>query len=134
MRTYTNQAVGKKGERRAARYLRRLGYRVLARNVHCGKNELDLVVKNKQYLVFVEVKTRTAEGLEAFLSRPSEAVDREKRARTVAAAFEYLRKHPSRLCPRFDVVEVYLDREARLNTLKINHIEDAFSAKGATRR
>ncbi len=133
MKIYTKQEIGKKGERLAARFLRRAGYRVVARNRHFGKNELDLVVKDRTCLVFVEVKARTAEGLEAFTARPAEAVDREKRQRTASAAVAYLKENPTPLCPRFDVVEVYLDRTKRLRPLKINHIIDAFSANGKPR-
>lgn len=133
MKIYSKQEIGKRGERLAARFLRRAGYRVVARNKHFGKNELDLVVKDKAYLVFVEVKARTAEGLEAFVARPAEAVDREKRQHTVSAAITYLKENPTTLCPRFDVVEVYLDRSNRLHLLKINHIIDAFSVNGRPR-
>lgn len=133
MKEYSKRAVGKKGERLAARYLRRAGYRVVARNRHFGKNELDLIVKDKTYLVFVEVKARTADSLEAFTARPAEAVDREKRARTVSAARAYLKESPTPLCPRFDVIEVYLDRTGHLRQLKLNHIIDAFSVGGKPR-
>ena len=133
MRKMTTKEIGQKGERIAARFLRRAGYRTLAKNRHFGKNELDLIVKNKQYIVFVEVKTRTAETLEEFSSRPADAVDREKRQRTVRASIAYLKENYTKLCPRFDVVEVYLDRSRRNRILKINHIIDAFSSSGATR-
>ncbi|MBQ9801632.1 MAG: YraN family protein [Clostridia bacterium] len=133
MKTYTPQKVGKTGEKHAARMLRRAGYRVLARNKHFGKNELDLVVKNKQYIVFVEVKTRTAEGAKTLGTRPAEAVDHSKRRHVADAAIAYLGANPTPLCPRFDVVEVYLDRAKRLKLLKINHIIDAFSVNGKAR-
>jgi Holliday junction resolvase-like predicted endonuclease len=56
-----------------------------------------------------------------------------KRRRTVEAAKAYLREHPTKLCPRLDVIEVYLDRSIRMKPFKINHIPDAFSASGAVR-
>lgn len=134
MSLFSKQTIGTIGERYAARYLRRHGYRVLARNVHCGKNELDLIVQNKEYLAFVEVKTRSFDSEEhAAEHRPSLAVDAAKRARTVAAAKEYLHMHPSKRCPRFDVIEVYLNREKRPKPFKIHHIEAAFSASGKVR-
>ncbi len=133
MSPISKKDVGKKGERLAARHLRRLGYRLLAKNVQCGKNELDLIVKNQQYLVFVEVKARSFSGDEMLLHRPSLAVDAAKRERTILAAKAYLRSHPTPLCPRFDVIEVYLDREKRYKPLRIHHIEGAFDAKGAPR-
>ena len=127
------QKIGRKGERAAARLLRRMGYRIVAKNRHFGKNELDIIARDRQYIVFVEVKARTADTLNDFKERPSAAVDREKRRRTVDAAVQYLKQHPTPLCPRFDVVEVYFDREKRHRLLKINHIAHAFTAAGNTR-
>jgi putative endonuclease len=123
--------VGRLGEKYAARYLRRHGFRILARNVHCGKYELDLIAQNRKTLLFVEVKTRSfSSPNEALLHRPSEAVDAAKRERTLLAARAYLREHHSKRCPRIDVIEVYLDREKRLKPFRIHHIEDAISSKG----
>ena len=134
MREYTKQEIGRRGERAAARYLKRQGYRVLAKNKHFGKNELDLVVKNKQHIVFVEVKTRSFEGTLVSVTRPADAVDHNKRARTVEAAMAYLKACKTALAPRFDVVEVYLDRAKRLRAFKINHIPDAFGVNTKVRR
>ena len=77
---HSKKEIGMIGERLAARYLRRNGYRILSRNLHIGRNELDLVAKNKHHLAFVEVKTRSFASLsEAEQHRPALAVDREKR-------------------------------------------------------
>ena len=131
MKLFSKQDIGKRGEKLAARYLKKKGYRVVGKNLHFGKNELDLVVKNKEFLAFVEVKTRSYERTEdAEQYRPALAVDQEKRLRTAQAAKAYLRAHPSPLCPRLDVVEVYLDRQNRNKPFKINHIEAAFAANG----
>ena len=131
MKLFSRQDVGKRGEKIAARYLKKKGYRVVGKNLHFGKNELDLVVKNKDFLAFVEVKTRSYEQKEdAEQHRPALAVDQEKRVRTVQAAKAYLRAHPTSLCPRLDVIEVYLDRQNRNKPFKINHIEAAFAANG----
>ncbi len=131
MMLFSKQDIGKYGEKLAARYLKKKGYRVVGKNLHFGKNELDLIVKNKQFLAFVEVKTRSYENVEeAEQSRPALAVDQEKRLRTVQAAKAYLRAHSTHLCPRLDVVEVYLDRQKRLKPFKIHHIEAAFAANG----
>ena len=126
--------VGDIGEKIAARHLRRCGYRILKRNCHCGKNELDIIASNKKYIVFAEVKTRSyATAEQAELTRPAQAVDAAKRARTLQAAREYLREHPDSRCPRMDVIEVYLTQEKRPKVFKINHIEAAFSASGRVR-
>ncbi len=132
MRAMTEQQrIGKKGERIAARYLRRQGFRVIARNRNVGRNELDIIAKNKQYILFVEVKTRSFASPQYTEGRPSDAVGRAKRLRTAQAALDYLREHPTKRCPRLDVIEVYLDRSKHYKPFKINHIPAAFSATGA---
>ena len=128
---FSRQDIGKYGEKSAARYLKKKGYRIVGKNLHFGKNELDLVAKNKDFLAFVEVKTRSYDSTQdAGAYRPALAVDQEKRLRTVQAAKAYLRAHPTHLCPRLDVVEVYLDRQNHYKPFKINHIEAAFTASG----
>ena len=131
---HSKKEIGAIGEKIAAKYLRRHGYRILARNLHMGRNELDLIAKDKQYLAFVEVKTRSFDSLEqAQQHRPALAVDHAKRQRTLQATRDYLHLQPTPLCPRLDVIEVYLDRSKRPKLLKINHIENAFSANGKLR-
>ncbi|MBQ8357158.1 MAG: YraN family protein [Clostridia bacterium] len=123
--------MGDIGERAAARYLRRNGYRILARNCHLGKNELDIVARDKHYIAFVEVKTLAFDDPASADRRPSLAVDMGKRRRTAEAARAYLRIHPTKLCPRLDVIEVYLDRSRRMKPFKIHHIPAAFCADGS---
>ena len=125
--------IGKKGERAAVRYLRRHGYRILSRNCHQGRNELDVVARNGSYIAFVEVKTRAFDSPEEANVRPSQAVNYTKRLRTRDAAYAYLREHPTALCPRLDVIEVYLDRSRRLKPFKILHIPAAFDPHGGVR-
>ena len=131
MMLFGKKEIGDVGERLAARYLRRAGYRILAKNARFGRNELDLVVKNRECIAFVEVKTLTFADPADIDRRPARAVDMAKRKRTVEAARAYLREHYTGLCPRLDVVEVYLDRSKRPKLLKILHIPAAFDAKGA---
>ena len=134
MMLFSRKDVGDLGEKLAAKYLKKQGYRVLGRNLHFGKNELDLVVKNREVIAFVEVKARSYDTLEeAQEHRPALAVNREKRERTLQAAREYLRAHPVHLCPRMDVVEVYLDRNHPKKPFKIHHMEAAFTASGRLR-
>jgi putative endonuclease len=133
MKDYGKQKVGRIGEKLAARYLKKNGYRILHRNQRFGHNELDIVARSNTHVAFVEVKTRSFESEAEALDRPALAVNAEKRKRTVEAAFAYLKKHPTSLAPRFDVVEVYLDRSRRLKPFKINHITDAFHARGSLR-
>ena len=82
-------SLGQRGEKAAARYLRRQGYRVLARNIRSKLGELDLVVLDGQTIVFVEVKTRA--NHEAGL--PVEAIDSDKQRRLTRLALHYLQRH-----------------------------------------
>lgn len=88
MKAYTAGEVGRKGEKLAARYLRRQGYRIVGRNVHCGHYELDLIIQSREAMAFVEVKTRVYDGPDdprTLDEYPAVAIDRAKRSRTVAA-------------------------------------------------
>jgi putative endonuclease len=102
---------GARGEALACRYLKRNGYKVLHRNFR-GRSggEIDVVCRDNDTLVFVEVKTR---GREDF-GRPVEAVDREKRKRISRGALAWLRMldNPDILF-RFDVVEVIMVDETK---------------------
>lgn len=95
--------TGQRGEEAAERHLQGLGYRVLARNLRTTHGELDLVCRQGDTLVFVEVKTRKAGSRAA----PHEALTLAKRGRLVRAAAEYLSGQDLWGSPcRFDLVEV----------------------------
>lgn len=123
--------IGRAGEKAAAKHLKKQGYRILARNCHLGKNELDIIAANKETIAFVEVKARSFDTAEESLAvRPAVAVDLGKRQRTLQAARAYLLQNPSKKAPRLDVIEVYLLRGKKYKLLALNHIENAFDAKG----
>lgn len=114
--------VGAWGEEQAAAFLRREGYAVLGRNVRPNRrDEIDIVARRGDVLVFVEVKARRREEF----GRPLRAVDAHKRHALNRAAAAYLRvaRHPD-LFYRFDVVEV-LGRPESGEPL-VRHTEDAF--------
>lgn len=121
--------IGRLGEAHAAKFLKKQGYRILEKNIHQSHNEIDLIVSDKQYLVFVEVKARSvAEDLYLSYGSPASAVDRQKQKRTVKAAQSYMstcKKREASKQPRMDVVEVFLEKETH-RLLKINHIINAF--------
>ena len=88
-------ATGKWGEKVAERLLKKTGYRILGRRVRIGtRDELDLVARDGQVLVFVEVKTRKAEDY----GRPAAAVDRGKRHVMSRAATRYLQESWESAC------------------------------------
>ena len=121
--------IGALGEKLAAKFLKKNGYKILAKNVHISHNEIDVIAKNKEFIVFVEIKTRsTDELLQTDFGIPASAVTQVKQKRTVSAARGYLSTSKySKLQPRFDVIEVYLHKDTH-NILKINHIINAFGA------
>ena len=126
----TTTDIGRHGEEVAVRFLKKKGFRVIARNVRAGRNEIDIVAEDKSFLIFVEVKTRSGVGsYEYDYGSPATAVTHAKRKRTIEAARAYLYKNPSQKEPRFDVIEVYLGNTAFTlspEVQKIEHIEDAF--------
>ncbi len=96
-------SLGRRGETIAARYLKRRGYRVLARNFRAAGAEIDLVAMEGETLVFVEVKTRLGTGA----GMPQEAVDGRKQRRIRRAAEIYAARHRASQWPmRFDVVAI----------------------------
>ena len=122
MQTRTSkQLLGDAGETAAAGALERLGYRLLARNVHCRCGELDLVMEKDGVLCFVEVRTRA----NAVWGDPSGTVSWTKQRRVVKSALEYIQKaRVSARMIRIDVVSVLGSGDA----LKVEHIPNAFDA------
>lgn len=115
---------GQAAESEAERYLRRKGYRILARNTRTPSGELDLVARSGSVLVFVEVKARGASTHGGAVG----AVDGRKQARLVKLAAQYLARHRLRNQPcRFDVVLCSGGTDA---PTVIEHIEHAFEVPG----
>ena len=125
--------IGQIGEKLAEIYLKKNGYKILERNIHQSHNEIDIIASDSDFIVFVEVKTRSVGSLNDPLSygTPAQAVTKGKQMRTVVAANDYLASRKGQkyqnLQPRIDVVEVYLDKITH-KAIKINHIYDAFGA------
>ncbi|MCQ2196256.1 MAG: YraN family protein [Bacteroidaceae bacterium] len=111
----THNTTGKNGEDCAAQYLEDLGYRIIARNWrNRGRKELDIVAIDGDTLVFVEVKTRTANTL----TSPFDAVNGLKMHRLTLAADSFIRAHNINMNARFDVIGI--------TGSKIEHIKNAF--------
>lgn len=113
---YLRHEVGRIGEELAARYLESLGYTIVERNFVATQGEIDIIAKDGEELVFIEVKTRTS----IQFGRPSEAVDEPKQKHLISTAKYYLySKHLENEFVRIDVIEVYL----RENKCRINHLK-----------
>lgn len=99
---------GKTGEDLACKELERRGYAIVARRYRRRRGELDIVARDGQTLVFVEVKTRHGR----LFGEAAEAVTIAKRRRIVALALDYVTRHRVGKCPcRFDVVSVQFDAD-----------------------
>lgn len=115
-KNFYKKLLGRIGENEAVSYLKKKGYTVACRNYKNVFGEIDIIAKDGEYTVFIEVKTRTSEEFGA----PSEAVDYRKRQKYVKIAEAYLAaKGLTYTACRFDVIEI--------ENGKINHIKDAFS-------
>ena len=117
-----NNLNGAWGEALAAEFLRKKKYNLVAAGYRSRFGEIDLIVENKQYLVFVEVKLRK----NADFAAAREYVDRRKQDKIRITASIYLSQHPTKLQPRFDVVEIYCPQGRATADPQINHLEGAF--------
>ena len=124
VRAFLNRFLGDRGERAAARYLRRRGFRVLLRGYRTTRGEIDLIARDGSTLVFVEVKSRAARR-----ARRGRHPGETAMPRLTLAALQFLKEnglleHPS----RFDVVAIVWPDGQRKPT--IEHIPNAFDAVG----
>ena len=116
-----NNIVGAWGEALAAEYLRKKHYQIVAAGYSCRFGEIDLIAKNRKYLVFVEVKLRK----NASFAQGREFVHREKQDRIRMTASIYLSQYQGDLQPRFDVIEIYAPEGPATAAPEIIHLEDA---------
>ena len=112
---------GELGERAAKKYLKRLRLKFLTANFRTPRGEIDLIFRDGDCLVFVEVKTRSSEEW----VRPAAAVNAERRRRLTRAALDYLRLLDNPLVKlRFDIVEVLLQDSA---VREVRHLPNTFA-------
>jgi putative endonuclease len=108
--------LGFLGERRAVKYLKKQGYKILERNFKCPFGEIDIIVTKDDIVAFVEVKTRSSD----YFGMPHEAVNRERCRRYINSAKFYFSGKIINCTVRFDVLEILSGQ--------INYIENAFTA------
>ena len=116
---------GKWGEGVALELLNKKGYTTVTTGFHSRFGEIDLIVKNKEFLVFVEVKTRR----NANFAYAREYVSKVKQRKIISTANYWLAKRPTKLQPRFDVIEIYTEQGENTQEPEINHIENAFEVR-----
>ncbi|MPQ32318.1 YraN family protein [Clostridium estertheticum] len=120
MKTF-NKDIGKFGEEIAETFLKNLGYKVIDKNFSCKCGEIDIIAIHKDYICFIEVKTRY--GINFGI--PAESVTLCKQHKIYKTAQVYiLKKNIIDSNFRFDVIEVLLKNDN--NDFLVNHIEDAF--------
>lgn len=122
MKHYTDAEFGTLGEKLAADYLKKKHYKILEKNYKIQAGEVDIIAATGERIVFVEVKTR---GRDPMFPGHT-AVTREKQLRLMRAASMYMRLTKCRLSPRFDVIELEIDRGTG-KLIRLNHYESAFS-------
>ncbi|HRX80362.1 MAG TPA: YraN family protein [Pirellulaceae bacterium] len=121
----TPESLGVRGERAAARFLKRQGYIIVAHGERDRIGEIDLVAIDGKTIVFVEVKTRASHDR----GHPAEAVDQDKQRRLTRVALSYLRRHDLlEYSARFDVVAITWPPDQKQPT--IEHFKNAFEAVG----
>lgn len=107
---------GKYGEQVAGDFLISKGYEIIQFNYHSRYGEIDIIVTDNKYIVFVEVKARSSSSIDV----PSAFVTPSKQSKIIKTAIDYMTKYNKNLQPRFDVIEVFISSK------KIRHIKNAF--------
>ena len=115
--------LGAFGEDAACRYLKRRGYKIEGRNYSCRFGEVDIIARDRKFIVFVEVKLRK----NADHGAAAEFVTGPKQRRVIMTAQFWLAQNPTDLQPRFDVIEVYAPEGLETKKPEIHHLEDAYS-------
>ncbi len=110
--------LGKKGEQAAATFMKSKGYKVLERNWRIYRHEIDIVAEDEEYIIFVEVKTRTTREW----GNPEDFIGKGKIKRIVEAADLYLQDSDIDKPARFDIISAVWDGQS----FEIEHIDDAF--------
>lgn len=113
-----NKKTGNEGESKAAEHLRTAGYEILETNWRFGQEEIDIIARDKDFLVIAEVKTRSTN----YFGEPETFVTKQKQRHLIKAAGAYIEKHGLDLEARFDIVSVLKSGEV----YKVHHIKNAF--------
>ncbi|MBI1249161.1 YraN family protein [bacterium] len=120
------KSLGQRGEDYACRYLKKKGYKIVARQDRSRLGEIDIVAVQQRTVVFVEVKTRSDDEK----GSPDQAVDRDKQERLTRAALAFMDRHDllGNCAARFDVISiVWPPGQSRP---EVRHFESAFEATG----
>ncbi len=111
--------TGRYGEALAVAFLKKKGFRILETNWRFSKAEIDIIAKEKEVLVFVEVKTRSSD----FFGKPEDFITKRKEQLIADAASIYMKKIGHDWEIRFDIISILLKNQ---KDYSIEHFEDAF--------
>ena len=117
--------IGTRGEREAARLLRKAGYKILKKNYVAVGYEIDIIARNKDTVIFVEVKSRTLGHESPKEARPASAVTPEKQRKIISAAKYFMGETHEEGRMRFDIIEVYFNENKKAE--RALHMEGAFN-------
>jgi len=109
---------GNEGEQLAADFLMQRGFKIVERNYRHKRSEIDLIAQLDNWLIFVEVKTRSS----SYFGHPEEFVDSRKRKKILEGAEHYLNEKDWQGNVRYDIVSINLSS----GSPEVVHIEDAF--------
>ncbi len=121
--------IGNIGEKAAAKFLKKHKYKILKVNYEAIGYEIDIIAEEKTAIAFIEVKTRTIGHEDHREPRPASAVTPEKQRKIISCAKYFLGTFKTDKQIRFDIIEVYLDNEKKVQ--KILHLESAFNYNSA---
>ena len=123
MESKTNtKTLGDWGEKIALEHLLKNGYKFIKGGFRTRFGELDLIVRDDNFIVFVEVKLRK----NANFALARESVDKSKQRKIIKTAGLWLVYNETSLQPRFDVIEIYAERGIATMTPEIIHLKNAF--------
>ena len=126
---FSNQEIGVYGEKQCAKYIKKYKkYKIINKNYKIGHLEADIIAHNKEFIIFIEVKTRHIDSTNS--PRPGDAVNKNKKSNLLKFAYTYMKtcdKKLSSLIPRIDVCEIWVDGDKKLKVSEINYIENAIS-------
>lgn len=115
--------IGRIGEEAVCELLTRSGHEIVDRNYRIKGGEIDIIAVNSEYILFVEVKTRSPHSMVSGF----EAINSRKRGLIIKTASDYCCKHPNKLQPRFDTAQVIMAGE---KVLSIDYIKNAYDTTG----
>lgn len=112
------QKTGSEGEAEAVKHLRAKGLEILETNWRFGQEEIDIIARDKNFLIIAEVKTRSTN----YFGEPETFVNKQKQRHLIKAAGAYIDKNNLDLEVRFDIVSVLKNADS----YKVHVIENAF--------